>query len=73
MIIFSWLITSFRMGWLSERFCDEDVVVGVLAMVNAYQNIAQIYFNRDGSHPEQNVVRGCFNKDVSGAESLCDC
>ena len=23
MIIFSWLITSFRMGWLSERFCDE--------------------------------------------------
>ena len=29
---------------------------GVLAMVNAYQNIVQIWSNRDGLHPEQEVV-----------------
>ena len=29
---------------------------GVLAMVNAYQNIVQIWSNRDVSHPEQEVV-----------------
>ena len=33
-----------------------DIADGVLAMVNAYQNIVQIWSNRDGSHPEQKVV-----------------
>ena len=33
-----------------------DIGDGVVAMVNAYQNIVQIWSNRDGSHPEQEVV-----------------